>query len=155
MIFREFKAVLQQFAGHTVRFEFLAGGQIEPHFHVTEVGKVTRDFVDCGATRRRHEVCNLQIYVATDVDHRLTAEKLHVILSQAAVLQFDESLPVEVEYQQQTIGSYAISGHAVFPDQLTFRLKAKQTACLAPDQCGIPGLQVLTGDPCESESDCC
>ncbi len=155
MTLREFKAVLHQYAGHAVRFEFLAGGQIEPHFHVTEVGKVTKDFVDCGATRRNHQVCNLQIYVANDVDHRLTAEKLHAILSKAAVLQLDESLPVEVEYQQQTIGSYAVSDHAVFPDRLTFELKSKQTACLAPDQCGIPALSVLTGDPCDRESGCC
>ena len=155
MTFREFKAVLHQYAGHAVQFDFLAGGQIEPHFHVTEVGKVTRDFIDCGGTRRSHELCNLQIYVANDVDHRLTAEKLHAIVGQATVLQLDESLPVEVEYQQQTVGSYAISDHTVLSDRLTFLLKSKQTACLAPDQCGIPALSVLTGEACERESGCC
>ena len=29
------------------------GEAIEPHFHVTEVGRVQKDFVDCGGTVRR------------------------------------------------------------------------------------------------------
>jgi hypothetical protein len=43
---------------------------IPPHFHVTEIGKVQRDFVDCGGTVRSITSCLLQILVADDVDHR-------------------------------------------------------------------------------------
>src|SRR5687768_2810016 len=52
------------------------GDPIEAHFHVTEVGRVQKDFVDCGGTVRRTVVCLLQTWVGEDVDHRITAEKL-------------------------------------------------------------------------------
>src|SRR5687768_10588173 len=52
------------------------GEPIEPHFHVTEVGRVQRDFVDCGGTLRRVVTCLLQTWVGDDTHHRLTAGKL-------------------------------------------------------------------------------
>ena len=31
------------------------------HFHVTEVGKVTKHFIDCGGTERNEEVISFQL----------------------------------------------------------------------------------------------
>ena len=44
-----------------------------------------------------------------------------------------EDLPIEVEYQGETIGKYGLS----FNGQ-KFILVSQQTNCLAQDKCGIP-----------------
>jgi len=38
-----------------VEFALPDGAKVPAHFHVTEVGYVTKDFFDCGGTRRRDE----------------------------------------------------------------------------------------------------
>ncbi|MFQ3593805.1 MAG: DUF6428 family protein, partial [Gemmataceae bacterium] len=60
------------------------GSFVPPHFHVTEVGHVRKDFIDCGGTRRHLASCTLQIWVADDTEHRLSAGKLASILRLAA-----------------------------------------------------------------------
>ena len=59
----------------------LPNGQLVPsHFHVTEVGKVSKHFIDCGGTVRKEDVVNFQLWEANDYDHRLHPEKLiHII----------------------------------------------------------------------------
>ena len=42
-------------------------------------------------------------------------------------------IEVEVEYKQNTIGRYKLAF-----DGAVFQLVNTQTACLAPDKCGIP-----------------
>ena len=49
------------------------GTAVPSHFHVTEVGRMQKDFIDCGGTRRRALHGQLQLLVATDYDHRLTS----------------------------------------------------------------------------------
>ena len=48
---------------------------VPSHFHVTEVGKITKHFIDCGGTVRNEEVVNFQLWQADDYDHRLHPEK--------------------------------------------------------------------------------
>ena len=67
----------------------LPNGELVPnHFHVTEVGKITKNFIDCGGTVRKEEVVNFQLWDANDYDHRLHPEKLvHIIeLSESCLL---------------------------------------------------------------------
>ena len=71
------------------------GDPIEAHFHVTEVGRVQKDFVDCGGTVRRAVTCLLQTWVGEDVDHRITAGKLLKALEHSARVLGNEDLPVE------------------------------------------------------------
>lgn len=47
------------------------GTVIPEHFHVTEVGLVTKNFIDCGGTIRKETVINFQLWNANDFDHRL------------------------------------------------------------------------------------
>jgi len=55
----------------------LENGQVVPeHFHVTEVGVITKDFIDCGGTIRHEKVANFQLWDANDFEHRLKAGKL-------------------------------------------------------------------------------
>lgn len=141
----------------TIAFELPDGSLVPSHFHVTEVGRVVKDFIDCGGKRRKEEVANFQLWEADDYDHRLHPEKLvHIIdLSQKTLEMGD--LPIEVEYQGTTIGKYNL-GH----NGKNFTLDAKQTACLANDACGIPekkemvDLSAMTvGNSCAPGGGCC
>lgn len=85
------------------RIEMPSGTWLPEHFHVTEVGTVTKDFVDCGGVRRLEQTCMLQTLVAHDFDHRLSTDKLSMILEKSAAQGHDESLEVDVEVQGTTI----------------------------------------------------
>lgn len=112
---------------------------VPQHYHITEVGRVHKDFIDCGGTVRSSSTCLLQIWVADDTDHRLHATTLATIMEVAKpVLQSDE-LPVEVEYEEETISQYPVGGVEVTPAGLLFYLGTKHTACLAPEKCGVDG----------------
>ncbi|MBS3738741.1 DUF6428 family protein [Mesohalobacter halotolerans] len=118
----------------TLKFILPDGTQVPSHFHVTEVGKVTKHFIDCGGTERFQNVINFQLWTADDVDHRLQAEKLNSIISLSEKkLNLDENAQIEVEYQGQTIETYGLD----FEDE-EFKLIPQQTDCLAKDKCGIP-----------------
>ncbi len=117
----------------TIAFKMPNGELVPSHFHVTEVGKITKHFIDCGGTVRKEEVVNFQLWNANDYNHRLHPEKLlHIIELSQRVLGL-EDLPVEVEYQGETIQKFGLHFNGTH-----FLLTSKQTDCLAQDQCGIP-----------------
>jgi hypothetical protein len=110
---------------------------VPAHYHITEVGKVQKDFIDCGGTVRSTTSCLLQMWVADDVDHRLETTKLASIMRSARPLLESEDLPIEVEYEQGVISQYPIGGVELTPSGLLFSLGTKHTACLAPQKCGV------------------
>ena len=117
----------------TIGFQLPDGSLVPSHFHVTEVGKVSKHFIDCGGTVRQEDVVNFQLWNADDYDHRLHPEKLISIIELSEkVLQIKDH-EVEVEYQGETIGKFGIDF-----DGTHFLLTTKQTDCLAKDACGIP-----------------
>lgn len=109
------------------------------HYHITEVGKILKEFIDCGGTVRSTKACVLQIWVAHDIDHRLETTKLSAIMRGARPLLGSEDLPVEVEYEAGVISQYPIGGMEQTPSGLLFYLGTKHTACLAPEKCGVDG----------------
>ncbi len=131
MKLEEVKSVLSKL--NTIAFKLPNGNLVPNHFHVTEVGKITKHFIDCGGTVRNEEVVNFQLWNADDYDHRLHPEKLvHIIELSQKTLSIG-NLEVEVEYQGQTIEKFALDF-----DGTNFLLTTKQTDCLAKDNCGIP-----------------
>ncbi len=115
-------------------FQLPNGDLVPAHFHVTEVGKVTKDFIDCGGKVRSESVISLQLWEENDYDHRLHPEKLVNIIELSEKTFQLEDLEVEVEYQgKETIGKYNLDF-----DGKCFLLTSKVTACLALDACGIP-----------------
>ena len=133
------------------------GDLVPNHFHVTEVGKVTKHFIDCGGTERKEEVANFQLFSANDYDHRLHPEKLLKIIELSEKILGLEDLEIEVEYQANTIGKYGLDY-----DGSNFILTSKQTDCLAKDECGIPSQKprvklsdLQTPTTCSSNSGCC
>jgi hypothetical protein len=119
-----------------VAFQLSDGSFVPEHFHVTEVGVVTRHFIDCGGTVRNEAVANLQLWNADDYEHRLKPEKLLHILQLAEEKLGMGNYDIEVEYQGATIGKYGLGFNGSH-----FTLDNKTTACLAQDACGIPGAQ--------------
>ncbi|WP_400078406.1 DUF6428 family protein [Winogradskyella sp. R77965] len=117
----------------TIAFQLPNGTLVPSHFHVTEVGKITKNFIDCGGTVRQEEVANFQLWNADDYDHRLHPEKLLNIIELSEKELNIGDLDIEVEYQSDTIGKYSLDF-----DGKHFLLTSKQTDCLAKDNCGIP-----------------
>lgn len=131
----EIKSILQN--ADNVDFALENGTIVPAHFHVTEVGAVTKHFIDCGGTVRTEKVANFQLWNANDTDHRLKPAKLLKIIDLSENILGLENLEIEVEYQTNTIGKYDLDF-----DGKTFVLKNKQTACLATDSCGITDAQL-------------
>lgn len=120
-------------------YVMLPGGEFVPdHFHITEVGRVHKQFIDCGGTRRETLSCTLQVWVANDTEHRLNSTKLSKIMGLAAPL-LDDEVPIVVEYGSETVAQYPVGDVEVTPKGLLVVLGAKPTACLAPAKCGVEG----------------
>jgi hypothetical protein len=138
-----------------VNFELPDGTLVPEHFHVTEVGVVTKHFIDCGGTVRTEKMANFQLWDANDFQHRLKPQKLANIISLSERILGMEDLDVEVEYQGDTIGKYDLEFNGE-----NFVLTSKQTACLAQDKCGIPAdklkvVQSQTTNSCTPGGGCC
>jgi Family of unknown function (DUF6428) len=125
-------------ADSAVRFLLPDGGLIPAHAHVTEVGRVDKRFIDCGGTVRSDAHCLLQTWVADDVEHRIKASTLAGILAKGRELVADESLPVQVEYEEDLITQFPLTDHSTEDGVLYLHLGLRHTDCLAKDVC-IPG----------------
>lgn len=137
----------------TIAFQLPNGDLVPNHFHMTEVGKVTKHFIDCGGTVRTEEVVNFQLWEANDYDHRLHPEKLVQIIELSEKKLGLPEADIEVEYQmKETIGKFNLDF-----DGSNFLLTSKLTDCLAKDNCGIPTekLKVKIGEWKVKETACC
>ena len=147
----EIKKQLQQLK--MIAFQLPNGELVPSHFHVTEVGKISKHFIDCGGVVRKEEVVNFQLWEAEDYNHRLHPEKLlHIIELSENKLQIPD-LEIEVEYQMaETIGKFSLDF-----DGTNFLLKSKVTDCLAKDNCGVPTEKpkVKIVELLQDEASCC
>lgn len=153
----EFKTILK--TKENIAFELPNGTLVPNHFHVTEVGRVQKHFIDCGGTIRTENRINFQLWEANDYDHRLHPNKLIDIinLSEEKLSLSDEE--IEVEYQGETIGKYFLDYQGG-----NFLLTKTLTDCLAKDNCGIPEdkikvslseLSAQQNNSCDPNSGCC
>ena len=135
----------------SVNFQLPNGTFVPEHFHVTEVGLITKHFIDCGGTVRNEKVANFQLWNANDTDHRLKPQKLLNIIALSEKVLGIEDLEVEVEYQGETIGKYGINAKGE-----NFILTVKNTDCLAKENCGTPAsTQKIQLTELASSSNCC
>lgn len=133
-----------------VNFELPNGTLVPQHFHVTEVGQITKNFIDCGGTIRNEKVVNFQLWEAGDFDHRLAPQKLSSIISLSEKALGIEDAEIEVEYQSDTIGKYGLEFNGK-----NFRLTTKNTACLASDSCGTKGKEKLVLSEIQNSTKTC
>jgi hypothetical protein len=142
-----------------VEFQLENGSFVPEHFHVTEVGQIVKNFIDCGGVIRHEKAVNFQLWNADDYQHRLKPGKLlHIIQLSEEQLGIEDS-EIEVEYQGETIGKYDLEFNGK-----NFVLKNKTTCCLAQEACGIhsekqkKNLSELSVNPtsvCNPASGCC
>lgn len=144
-------AVLSAHSGRAVQIILPNRSQVPVHFHVTEVGRVQKHFIDCGGTARKSESCTLQVWTANDVAHRLDTTKLSGIINKGKGLFESTAIPLEVEYDNGLISQYPVERVEVSPSCVVLHLGTKHAACLAPDRCGV-ALDLL---PSCSEPGCC
>ncbi|MGJ8657458.1 MAG: DUF6428 family protein [Akkermansiaceae bacterium] len=154
MNINELKSLLSSYSELYFRIKLPGGGAVPLSFHVTEVGHVHKTFLDCGGKRRERQSCQLQIWVGQDYDHRIETGKMAAILEKAGELLPDDNLPVEIEYEDQVISQYTISGHSVEADAVILELAHKHTECLAPELCGLPPLPGAAASE-RKEASCC
>ena len=152
MNYFEFKESLHKLENLTF---FMPNGIFFPsHFHITEVGRTQKQFIDCGGVVRNLSEISLQLWLANDTNHCLSTKKLLQILedTESKIILPDEN--VVVELQGQTIEKYTIS-----LSEFGFLLHPTQTACLAEDSCGIPAekRRVVIGkkNDCKPGTGCC
>jgi hypothetical protein len=134
----------------TIAFQLPNGSLVPRHFNVTEIGQITKKFIDCGGTLRKEEVINFQLWNANDYDHRLHPEKLVNIIELSEKVLGLQDLEIEVEYQSETIGKYGLDFNGK-----NFLLTTTNTNCLAQDACGIPAQKQETVTACAPGSGCC
>jgi len=134
-----------------INFQLPDGTFVPRHFHVTEVGQISKHFIDCGGTVRNEKAVNFQLWEAGAFDHRLAPEKLGKIITLSEKVLGVEDAEIEVEYQSNTIGKYGLDF-----DGRNFLLTAKNTACLASDACGVTDKQkVKLSDLGRQQQTCC
>jgi hypothetical protein len=153
---------LQDIKKHLKNVEQIAfvlpnGSLVQQHFHVTEIGKVSKTYIDCGGKLRQEKKINFQLWNATDYNHRLHPEKLVSIIDLAEETLNLADLEVEVEFQgENTIETFGLEFR-----ENQFHLTGKLTDCLALDACGIPpvkkkkNLSEVSSNSCTPNSGCC
>ena len=87
----------------TLEFQLPNRQFVPAHFHVTEVGIVTRNYIDCGGMLRQENKLNLQLWVASDTDHRLKPKNVLDILQLSKKQLGYSNMEVEIEYQQLSL----------------------------------------------------
>tara|TARA_Y100000589_G_C27167889_1_gene635459 strand:+ start:1638 stop:2108 length:471 start_codon:yes stop_codon:yes gene_type:complete len=150
------KTILQEL--DNIEFILPNGDKVPEHFHVTEIGKIEKKFVDCGGTLRNETIINFQLWTANDYDHRLSAQKLKSIVELSEKELLLDDLEIEVEYQSDTIGKYDLD-HS----DGKFILRNTTTECLGGDSCLIPNEKTHINianignsqSSCSPESGCC
>src|SRR5206468_1826012 len=124
-------------------------------FHVTEIGTATKDFLDCGGTRRQESWQQWQIWVGPDHDHRLAAGTLAGILKKGEAAGFDGNLPIRLECEDPAsttpvAGLYLLTGATRTGEAVVLQAEPARTTCLAMDACLPPNLR-----PGASSAPCC
>ena len=148
----ELKNILDENPAKKLSFVLPDHSRIPVHFHITEVGRVQKDFIDCGGTRRSSSSCVLQAWVAAnDEEHALSAEKLASILKLAGKILPSDDLTVEVEFEAPYISQFPIESAEANGDTVVFHLTTKHTDCLAKEKCGVES----ESSCCSTESGCC
>ena len=116
------------------RFVLPDGDYIPAHAHVTEVGHVVRNFIDCGGLTGKEEKVLLQTHVGNDTDHRLRSERFAKILQLGNRVIPSADLDVEVEYDCCVVAQYPIAEATPDGEDLNLILQRRRTQCRARER---------------------
>ena len=130
----DLRSALEQHPATFPRFILPDGDYIPAHAHVTEVGHVAKNFIDCGGVTGRTETVVLQTHVGKDVDHRLRSDRFAKILALGERVLPHDQLEVEVEYDCCVVAQYPIEEVTPAGDHLNVTLGKRRTQCLAQER---------------------
>ncbi len=150
----ELKKTLHAHGEQPVRFTLPDGREVPAAYHLTEVGQVSKDFIDCGGKLHSETRCVLQLWLGDDTAHRLHADKFAAILELADRVVTRGDLEVEVEYEDEVISQYPLAGSKFAGDALVLHLSSKHTDCLARHLC-LPNEAETSDACCAATSRCC
>jgi hypothetical protein len=151
MKFNELMSALQKFPTAFPRFVLPDGSYIPAHAHITEVGHVIKDFVDCGGLTGKNESVVLQTHVGWDTHHRLKSDRFAKILQLGNRVLPNEELKVEVEYDCCVVSQYPIARIKPAGKHLDIFLGKRRTQCLARER----AKQKTTQACCAAAANCC
>ena len=134
MILRELQNVLEANPGRFPRFILPDGDYIPAHAHVTEVGHVVRNFIDCGGLAGKEEKALLQTHVGNDIDHRLRSDRFAKILKLGSRVIPSADLDVDVEYDGCVVAQYPIAEARLDGKHLNLILRHGRTQCRAQER---------------------
>jgi hypothetical protein len=146
----QFKSLLEANRDKQFLLQLPNGKAIPQAFHITEVGAVTKTFIDCGGKVHSVQTCQLQAWIGPDVDHKIEAGKMADILQKSEAILPHDFLDLEIEYEDEIISQYPVSDAVVSDDAVTMVLTTKHTDCLAIELCLVP-----MGEGCAPGSGCC
>ena len=134
----EFRTLLTEHPAHAFQLRLPGGEAVPECFHITEVARIHKTFIDCGGTLRETETCQLQAWLGTDEDHRLATGKMSGILASAAAFLLNDGIPLEIEYETNVLTQYSVGGVLVSDAAVVMHLEFKHTDCLAKEVCCPP-----------------
>src|SRR6059058_4144987 len=127
------------------------GDYIPAHAHITEIGHVVRNFIDCGGLSGTEEKVVLQTHVGSDTDHRLTSDRFATILQLGSRVIPSGDLNVDVEYDCCVVAQYPIAEAAPDGEHLNLILQRGRTQCRARER---RESETATGC-CATSATCC
>jgi hypothetical protein len=134
-----------------LRFVLPDGDYIPAHAHVTEVGHLVRNFIDCGGLTGKDEKVVLQTHVGDDTDHRLRSDRLAKILRLGNRVIPSADLDVDVEYDCCVVAQYPIAEARPDGEHLNLILQRGRTQCRARTRREIE----TTARCCATSAACC
>jgi hypothetical protein len=147
----EIQNILEAHPNTVLRFVLPNGEYIPAHAHVTEVGHVVRNFIDCGGLKGKEEEIVLQTHVGSDVDHRLRSDSFAKILQLGNSVVPKSDLEVAVEYDCCVVAEYPITEARPEGEHLNLILERGRTQCRARDRRKTQ----RTAGCCTTASTCC
>ena len=151
MTFHDLENALQANPELFPRFVLPDGDYIPAHAHLTEVGHLVRNFIDCGGLTGKEEKVVLQTHVGNDTDHRLRSERFAKILQFGNRVIPSADLDVEVEYDCCVVAQYPIAEATPDGEHLNLILQRGRTQCRARERRDGE----TAADCCASSAACC
>jgi Family of unknown function (DUF6428) len=151
MKLQQFVAALESSPTTVARFVLPDGSYVPPHAHLTEVGHVQKNFIDCGGVTGRTESVLLQTHVGSDTDHRLKSGRFAEILKLANRLIPEGEFDVEVEYDCCAVSQYRIRRVEPADEYFDIFLGQKRTQCRAQERVR----QEVGESDCSAAMSCC
>jgi len=151
MTFQGLHNALKANPGRFPRFVLPDGDYIPAHAHVTEVGYVIRNFIDCGGLTGKEEKVVLQTHVGDDTDHRLRSDRFAKILRLGNRVIPSTDLNVAVEYDCCVVAQYPIAEARPDGEHLNLILRRGRTQCRARERRRLE----TAADCCATSAACC